>query len=142
MRYELKRKGSVFLLSVFVVAMLSTLVIGMLKINSGEIQLIRNQIYASQAMALAEAGLNAALAEMRDNALWQTGFDDVIVGSTPGFEGGHYDVEVDGSKIKITGSVASWQGYTATVQAEVTISADDPHIIRIDSYRINEPFEE
>ena len=134
-----KNKGSVFIISIFVIALLSTLVMGMLKINTGEIMLIRNQIYAAQALALAEAGLNAALAEIRDNPVWSTGFSDVAVGETPGFEGGKYSVEVDGSRVIITASMDSWQGYAATVQAEITIGADDPHIVRIDNYQVNEP---
>ena len=76
MRTRLKNNGSVFVVAIFVVAMLSTLVIGMLKINSSEIQLVQNQVYAAQALALAEAGLNAAMAEIRGDATWQTGFDN------------------------------------------------------------------
>jgi len=83
MRTKLKNNGSVFVVAIFVVAMLSTLVIGMLKINSSEIQLVQNQVYAAQALTLAEAGLNAAMAEIRDNSTWQTGFEDVLLEECP-----------------------------------------------------------
>jgi len=142
MKCKLKNNGSVFVMSVFVIAMLSTLVIGMLKVNSGEIQLVQNQVYAAQALALAEAGLNAAMAKMRDDPTWQTGFVQVVIQEIPKFDGGEYSVEVDGNQVVITASVESWQGYTATIEAEVTVSADSPHIIRIDNYRVNEPVEE
>jgi hypothetical protein len=127
------------MLTVFVIAMLSTLVVGMLKINSEEIQLIRNQIYAAQALALAEAGLNSAMAKMREDPAWKVGWDHMAVPAKLNFTGGEFSVEVDDNKVTITASVDSWQGYTSTVEAEVTMSADSPHIIRIDNYRVNEP---
>jgi hypothetical protein len=139
MNCKFKNKGSVFVVAIFVIAMLSTLVIGMLKINSGEIQLVHNQIFATQALAVADAGLNATLAEIRDDPLWDTGFVDEPVDSSPHFAGGQYTVEVNGNNIKVTASVNSWHSYTAIVEVDVTISADHPHIIRIDHYRTNEP---
>jgi hypothetical protein len=142
MKRKLKYSGSVFILSVFVIAMLSTLVMGMLKVNSTEIQLVRNRIWASQALALAEGGLNVAMAEMREDPAWKTGLEHMAVPAIENFTGGEYNVEIDGNHIVITASVDSWQGYTATIEAEVTVSGDEPHIIRIDNYRVNEPIEE
>jgi len=138
MRTKLKNNGSVFVVAIFVVAMLSTLVIGMLKINSSEIQLVQNQVYAAQALTLAEAGLNAAMAEIRDNSTWQTGFEDVLLEECPKFGGGRYTVDVNDVDLTITASVESWQGYTATIQAQITVSEESPHIVRIDNYRVNE----
>ena len=139
---KLKNNGSVFIMSVFVIAMLSTLVTGMLKVTSTDIQLVRNQIWASQALALAEGGLNAAMAELREDPTWQTGLDNMAVPAIENFTGGEYNVEIDGGQISITATVDSWQGYTATIQADVTVSSDEPHIVRIDEYRINEPIVE
>jgi len=138
MRTRLKNNGSVFVVAIFVVAMLSTLVIGMLKINSSEIQLVQNQVYAAQALALAEAGLNAAMAEIRGDATWQTGFDSVSLDACTKFEGGWYTVDINDVDLTIVASVESWQGYTATVEAQITVSEESPHIIRIDNYRVNE----
>lgn len=138
MRTRLKNNGSVFVVAIFVVAMLSTLVIGMLKINSSEIQLVQNQVYAAQALVLAEAGLNAALAELRDNSTWQVGFDHAPLDACPRFGGGSYTVDINDVDLTIVASVESWQGYTATIEARITISEENPHIIRIDNYRVNE----
>jgi type II secretory pathway component PulK len=71
-----KSRGSVFLLVVFVVALLAVLVAGMLQMNTEEIQVMRNQIYAAEALAIAEAGLNDAFAEIREDDEWDEGFDD------------------------------------------------------------------
>ena len=50
-------------MTVFVVALLSAMVMGMLQINVEEIRIMHNQIRAAEALAVAEAGLNDALAE-------------------------------------------------------------------------------
>ena len=122
------------LMTVFAIALLSALVIGMLQMNTEEIQLVQNQIYAAEALATAEAGLNDALSELRGDSSWTTGFDD------KSFNGGTYDVSVAGTlpSITITSTGTSSQGFVARVEAETTISTNSPYIIRIDNLRINE----
>ncbi len=65
MKTRLRNNGSVLLITIFAVALLSAITIGILQINTEEIQLMRNQIYAAEAQAIAEAGLNDAFAEIR-----------------------------------------------------------------------------
>lgn len=129
-----KNDGSVMLMAVFAVALLSALVIGILQINTEEIQLVQNLLYAAEALATAEAGLNDALAELRVDSSWTTGFDD------KSFNGGTYDVSVTGTlpNITITSTATSSQGFVARVEAVTTISTSSPYIIRIDNLRINE----
>ncbi len=57
MKTRLRNNGSVLLITIFVVALLSAITIGILQINTEEIQLMRNQIRAAEALAIAEAGL-------------------------------------------------------------------------------------
>ena len=136
MRIELKNNGSVFLIVIFVVALLAALVMGMLQMNTEEIQLMQNQIYAAQALAIAEAGLNHALSEIREDNEW----DDEIEGEP--FAGGSYSVEVDGDlpNLTIESEGASSQGFVARVEADITVdtSGSSDHTIRIDNLRINE----
>jgi hypothetical protein len=49
-------------------------------------------------------------------------------------------VSVSGAlpNLTITSTGSSSQGFTARVEAEVTVGTPQPHIIRIDHYRINE----
>jgi hypothetical protein len=116
---------------VFVVALLSALVMGMLQMNTEEIQLMQNHIYATEALAIAEAGLNDALAQIREDSSWADGFDDEP------FNGGSYDVTVNGSTITATGATS--QGFVAEIEAQITIATSGPpYVIRIDSLRINE----
>ena len=130
MKSKLKNSGSVFLMVVFVIALLSALVVGMLQMNTEEIQLVRNQIWAAQALATAEAGLNDAFAEIRTDSTWNAGFTDKA------FNSGSYTVAVNGSEITSTGTSA--QGFVAKVSAEITVGLTSPYAIRIDNLRINE----
>ena len=126
---KLKNNGSVFLMVVFATALLSMLVTGMLQLNTEELQLVQNQIFAAQALATAEAGLNDALSKLRTDPNYVTSF-------TEDFEGGSYTVDINGSTITSTGT--SSQGFVARVEADITIRNYIPYVIRIDHLRINE----
>jgi type II secretory pathway component PulK len=130
MKRKRKNNGSVFLIVIFVIALLSALVMGMLQMNTEELQLVRNHIYAVQALAIAEAGLNDALSEIRSNSSWTTGFTDKA------FNGGSYTVDVNDSTITSTGT--SSQSFVAKVEADITAGTSSPYVIRIDNFRINE----
>jgi Tfp pilus assembly protein PilX len=126
--------GSALLITVFTIALLSVLVMGILQMNTEETQLMQNQICAAQALAVAEAGLNDAFAQIRTNKDWSSGF------SNKPFEGGSYTVTVTGTipnrTIESTGTTS--RDFVARVKADITISSSSPYIIRIDSLRINE----
>jgi len=134
MNKEIKNNGSALLLVVFIAALLAVLVAGMLQMATEEIQLMRNQIYAAEAMATAEAGLNDAFAEIRADDEWDEGFDDEP------FNGGTYTVTVSGSlpDLTVESESTSSQGYVARVEADITVGPASPYMIRIDNLRINE----
>ena len=118
-------------MTVFIVALLAAIVTGMLQINTEEIQIMQNHIRAAEALAVAEAGLEDALAELRTDSAWNTGFDN------KGFVNGQYTVTVDGRKI--TSVATSSQGQVARVQAEVTVvGSNSPYIVTVDNIRVNE----
>lgn len=134
-RKKSDKHGSVLLITIFVVAMLSIIVTGILQINTQEIQLMQNQIYAAEALAIAEAGLNDALAEIRTDNEWDEGFDE------KSFAGGSYSVDVSGDvpNLTIKSNATSARGFVARVEAEMTVeTTDPPYTIRIDTLRINE----
>ena len=68
MKTIMKNNGTVMLMVVFIIALLAAVVMGMLQMNTEEIQIAQNQIYAADALAIAEAGLNDAFAEI---AAWR-----------------------------------------------------------------------
>ncbi len=134
MKIRQKNNGSVLLITIFVIALMSAMVMGMAQMNTEEIQLMRNQIFAAYALATAEAGLNDAFSQIRADPSWADGFTDKA------FNGGSYTVTVTGNLPNRTASSTgtSAEGFVAKVEADVTISTSSPYIIRIDNLRINE----
>jgi type II secretory pathway component PulK len=130
MKTKTRNYGSVLLMTIFVIAFISALAMGLLQMNTEELQLVQNQIYAAQALATAEAGLNDALSELRTDPNWSTGFSDKA------FEGGSYTVDVNDLTITSTGT--SSEGFISRVEADITIANISPYTIRIDHLRINE----
>lgn len=127
-----RQAGTALLMAVFVVALLSAVVMGILQISTKEIQILHNQLCAVEARMMAQAGLNDAVSELRLDQDWDTGFVNKA------FNGGTYTVTVSNQDdIEATG--VSSQGFTCTVSAEFTASsATPPHTIRLSALRINE----
>ena len=135
MKKTQKNNGSVFLITLFIVAMLSAVVMGMLQITTEEIQLMRNQIWAAQALTIAEAGLNDAFSELRTDSNWNSGFTNKT------FDNGSYTTTVSGSLPNLTleSTGTSPQDFVARVTAQITVAnSGPPFVIRIDKLRINE----
>lgn len=130
----MKNNGSVLLIVVFAIALLSVLTIGILQMTTEEIQLLRNQIYATDALATAEAGLNDAFSELRVDPNWSDGFTDKA------FNDGSYTVTVSGTlpNLTVESTGTSGQSFVAKVEADVTVGTSSPYIMRIDNLRINE----
>jgi len=129
MKMKQRNFGSVLLITIFVIAFLSALVMGILQMNTEEIQLVQNQIFSAQALATAEAGLNDAFSKIQTDPNWSDSFTET-------FEGGSYTVDVNDSTITSTGTTS--QNFVARVEADITIRSTSPYIIRIDHLRINE----
>ena len=130
MRTRNNKSGSVLLIVVALVALLAATVMGHLQVNAEEIQLMQNHVRAAQAMAVAEAGVNDAMAQLRADADWRDGFLDKP------FDRGSYSVSIDGATISSAGTTSD--GFVARLEADVTIAADGPpYLIRIDELRIN-----
>jgi Tfp pilus assembly protein PilX len=124
-------RGVVLLMAVFVVALLAAIVVGMLQINTEEIQIMQNHIRGAEARAVAEAGLNDALAQLRADATWDKGFAEKP------FDGGTYTVTRDEAKVTSLGTTS--EGFTARIEADVTVKpAGPPHQVNIDRIRVNE----
>ena len=132
-----RRNGSVLVIAIIVAVMLAVLTMGILQINTEEIQLMQNQVYAAGALATAEAGLNDAFKELRADSSWSTGFTDKVFN---GDADDTYDVNVTGTlpNLTIVSEANSPQSFVARVEADVTVGTSSPYIIRIDNLRINE----
>ena len=137
MKTKQRNNGSVLLMAIFVIALLAVLTMGILQMNTEEIQLMQNQVYAAGALATAEAGLNDAFKELRADSSWTTGFTDKVFN---GDADDTYDVNVTGTlpNLTIVSEANSPQSFVARVEADVTVGTSSPYIIRIDNLRINE----
>jgi len=131
-----ERNGSVLVVVIFIIAFLSAVTIGILQMNTEEIQLMQNQVYAAHALATAEAGLNDAFAKIRADP---NSIDDFPF--TESFNGGSYTVlAVEGSlqDPNIISEGTSSQSFKARVKADITVGTSSPYVIRIDNLRVNE----
>lgn len=142
MKTKTKNNGSVFLIIVFAIAMLTMITVGIVQMTTEELQLMKNQLYSAQAKTIAEAGLNDAFAQIRTASNWtpnasytSKSFSISGVGYT-----GTYTVTVAGTPAQtITSTATSSQGYTAKVIADVNVSGSNPNnVIRINKLRVNE----
>ncbi len=119
---------------VFTIALLTAFVVGMLEMNYEQIQIMRNEIFAAQALAIAEGGLADAFARIRTSSALPGNFSGSLSG------GGSYNVTIAGSlpDPNITSTGTSPQGYQARVQADITVGTTGTYIIRVDKLGINE----
>jgi hypothetical protein len=134
MNRKIKKSGSALLITVFTVALLATLVAGILQLAAEQAQLMQNQVYATEAFEIAEAGLNDAMAQLRVNRLWNAGF------SQKTFAGGSYTVTVNNSNMPnliITASGTNTEGYAAIITAQTAIGDTDPYRIKINALKVN-----
>jgi len=122
------------LITIFATALLSAVTIGILQMNTEEIQLMRNQIRAAEALTTAEAGLNDAFAEIRADSGWTTGFTDKA------FNNDAYTVTVTGKlpNLTIESTGTSSQGFVTRVEAEITVGSISPYLISITKLKVNE----
>jgi hypothetical protein len=133
MKKKWNKNGSVLLVVVFAVALLTTLVTGILQMNTEELMLMQNQINAVETLEIANAGLNDVFAELRNDSSWNSGFTD------KSFSGGTYTVTVSGTLPSlIVESTAILSGFSARVAADLTVSSASPYILRINQFRVNE----
>jgi hypothetical protein len=134
MNAKAREKGAVLLVAIFVVALLSAVVMGISQITTEQIQLMRNQLYASEALAIAEAGINDAFAQLRTDNEWSAGFAD------KSFAGGSYSVAVSGTlpSLTIESTGTSSHSFVAKMEVDITVGTTSPYIIRIDNLTINE----
>jgi Tfp pilus assembly protein PilX len=133
-KYAGNAGGSVLLITVFTIAVISVLVAGMLALTTEQVKLMNNQEGAAEAFEIAEAGLNDALAELRADWSWNSGF------TNKPFAGGNYTIDVNSTnlpEICITSNSVTAEGYRTKLVANATINAKTPAAIRIDCLKVN-----
>jgi type II secretory pathway component PulK len=139
MKKASRHNGTVLLMVVFTIALISTIVVGIMQMSTEELMLMQNQLYAVQALTIAEAGLNDAFAQIRADSSWTT---DASYTNKSFSNYGTYTVTLTGGPLPnrtITSEGTSAKGYKARVAADATISGTAPNfVIRVDHFRMNE----
>ncbi|MBX7168051.1 MAG: hypothetical protein K1X74_17075 [Pirellulales bacterium] len=100
------RRGAALLLSLFVIAVTSVMVLGMLDTQTSEAAAVRNAIDYDRALYLAGAAVHSALAELEIDPSWSKGISST---EFPAGSGNHYSATVDqvDGLIVVTGSGSS-----------------------------------
>ena len=122
------------ILAVFAIAIITTLAAGMLQLSYEQIQLMQNQLYATEAFEIAQAGLNSALAQIRDDPSWNTGF------AASSFAYGSFTVDVNNTNLPsiIIRSVGTNnKGYSARITANCVVDDEAQPAIRIAKLTVN-----
>lgn len=122
--YPNNRRGVILLLTLFIILLMSILVIGYLEIAATETQIMRNHKLSTQALYIAEAGIEDAIYTLRQtgNHNWDTGFTDKIF---PAGSSSSYTVTIDNSDdpnivIVSTGTVPG--AFQRRIEVEITLS--------------------
>lgn len=127
------QQGSVLLLVLFVLALSAALITGMLQLTTEEILQMRNQMELARALCVSEAGLHDAIAEIRQDVNWNSGF------SNKAFYEDAYTVTVAGipPSLTLTSTGTTSGGYMARLEAQIQAGINPPHPVTIQSLRIN-----
>lgn len=134
MSLKCRNVGSALLLVIFIIALLAAVVMGMLQINTEEIQIMRNQIYLAEAQATAEAGMHDMFYRIQTDWQW----DGYVV--TENFNGGSYTVTASGTKPNLTveSTGTSAQGFVCRAQVDLVVGDSPyPYPIRLNNFKIN-----
>ena len=134
MKIKIKNKGSVLLIVVFTIALLTAFVVGMLQINSEQIQIMKNEIFTAQAKAIAEAGIADAFSQIRSSHSAPASF------SNSNFGGGSYTVTATGTLpvLVVISTGISAQSFVSRVEADITVGSTSPYKIRINKLKVNQ----
>ncbi len=125
------------LIVVFTIVLLTAFVVGMLQINSEQIQIMKNEIFTAQAKAIAEAGIAYAFSQLRSSCSLPASFSNNL-GDGPG--SGSYTVTATGTRPSITviSTGTSAQNFTSKVEADITVGSTSPCKIRINKLKVNQ----
>ncbi len=120
------KKGAMLLITVFIIALGTILIIGFLQLSLADLQIVRNNQYSIRALYIADAGIQDALYELGQDKNWNAGFTDKA------FAGEIYTVAVAeiSSKIKILTSESTVDGsFQRQIEIQTTVQGSDPPTI-------------
>lgn len=123
-------KGIALLLTLFIMAFLSLIATAFFDVLTIEQQIATNQIREMQAVFIADAGVETAVYELRQNSNWSGTGGDV---EFPSGSGNTYNVSASGGTITSTGTVSN---FSSTIEAGFSSSGSSaPYTVLIDTWK-------
>ncbi len=114
-----QESGVALIISLFVLFLSSVLIVAFLGSLTTDLQITKNQVSALEATYIAEAGVEDALYELKQDSSWNAGFTNKTF---PDDSGSIYTVTISGyPEITITSTATLASGYQHTVTATVEI---------------------
>ncbi|MFQ6044171.1 MAG: PilX N-terminal domain-containing pilus assembly protein [Candidatus Poribacteria bacterium] len=113
-------QGSVLVLVLLILMVMSVLIIGALDLLTTDLKIIGNHLHDIQATYIADAGIEDAICELRQDVYWSVGF---VNKEFPSGSGNIYTVTVDNSSyplVTIT-STSNVSGFQRTIEAQLEI---------------------
>ena len=116
-------RGAALLVTIFAMLIVSGLVIIVLDIATLEMAITRNTLSGSKALYLAEAGVQHAIAKLRADRTWRTGFPSPGVEFPPGSGSRYVVTVVDGAVGEaIVTSTATVGGLSKELRATIAVA--------------------
>ena len=130
----MRKKGVALLLALFTLSIASLLVVAFLELTTTDLQIVSNHNLRNQALYIADAGVEYAIYQLRNNKNW-SGTGGTV--ELPSGSGNNYNVTCSNISGKITitsiGSLATGEQITLEVRASVTGSI--PYKVKIIYWR-------
>ncbi|MBI2870448.1 MAG: hypothetical protein HYY14_01930 [Candidatus Omnitrophica bacterium] len=121
--------GIALILAMFTLLFVAMLVIALMNVGGIDQQIATNHIYDVRATYLADAGIETAVYNLRQNSSWSGTGGNVTF---PSGSTSYYNVTVSGGTITSSGTVG---GYTREIGADYTLSgASAPYTVRLDTW--------
>lgn len=118
-----RRRAAALIICIFTMVIVSSMVVLIFEVEATEMAITRNQLDLSRALYAADAGIQHALAMLRSDRTWRSGFPSPGVVFPPGSNSSYVVTVADGGGGElIVTSTGAAAGLTKTVRATMTLA--------------------
>ena len=118
-----KRRSAALIICIFTMVIVSSMVVLIFEVETTEMAITRNRLDLSRALYAADAGIQHALAMLRADRTWRSGFPSPGVVFPPGSNSSYLVTVVDGGGGElIVTSTGTAAGLTKTVRATLAVA--------------------
>ena len=118
-----QRPAAALIICIFTMVIVSSMVVLVFEVETTEMAITRNRLDLSRALYAADAGIQHALAMLRSDRSWRSGFPSPGVVFPPGSNSSYVVTVADGvSGELIVTSTGAAAGLTKTVRATMTVA--------------------